>query len=266
MVMHEQIEHSFSLEGRVAVVTGAASGIGRQAALTFSQAGARVVLADINQQGLEETAALVGTMAHICVTDMAVRDAIGQLAAEALTLSERIDIWANVAGIAKSFNILDAEEDEVDQILNVNLKGVYWACQAAGKVMVRQQRGSIINISSAAGDSSPEGMSVYAMSKAGVNALTRAVAKELGAYGVRANAIAPGFIETPMVDFRYTNQQGEVDRALREETLNLRRQAAPLKLTGEPADIANAMLYLASDASRFMTGQVMRVNGGVSML
>lgn len=263
--MHERITEAFSLAGRVAVVTGAASGIGRETAIVYAQAGARVVLADVNKNGLEETADLIGSQAIWCCSDIADRSSIDNLARRALAIDDRIDVWANVAGIATQFSLTEVEEADLDRMLAVNLKGTYWGCAAAGKVMADHKAGAIINLSSTAGHSSPPGMSAYAMTKAGVNALTRSAAKELGLHGIRVNAVAPGYVETPMVSFRYTSSSGEVDETLRAETLQQRRQSTPLNLTGEPSDIAYAMLYLGSDASRYVTGQVLHVNGGVLM-
>lgn len=263
--MHERIEKNFSLEGRVAVVTGAASGIGREAAILFAQAGARVVVADLDSIGLEQTAGMIGSLATVVPTDVASRSEVDALAVLALEVANRIDVWANVAGILKQFNVVDASEADLDQIIAVNMKGVYWGCAAAGRAMADRNGGSIINISSNGGDTSPAGLSAYAMTKAGVNALTRAVARELGPQGVRVNTVAPGFVETPMASYRYTKADGSLDDALWQEALAQRRAVSPMGLLGEPGDIAYAMLYLAADASRFVTGQIIRPNGGVFM-
>lgn len=264
--MHERIARTFSLEGRVAVVTGAASGIGEAAARLFADAGARVVLADMDEAKLADVAARIGSAATAIPTDVGTKGAIDSLAARALAIADRIDVWANVAGMMKTSPLIDATEEHVDRIIAVNLKGVYWGCAAAGRAMKDRNGGSIINISSGGGDSSPPNMSVYALTKAGVNAITRSVARELGPYGVRANSVAPGFVDTPLASHGFRAPDGSVDPDKHRTGLAQRASVSPLGLTGEPDDIAWMMLYLASDASRFVTGQVLRPNGGVSML
>ena len=256
---------SFSLEGRVAVVTGAAAGIGRQAAQTFAEAGAKVVIGDVDEAGLAETAALIGSAATVLRTDVSRKADIDALAARALELHGRVDVWANVAGTAGPCPFLDVTEDLLERVIAINLKGVFWGSQAAARAMQESGGGSIINISSTGAISAPPGMSVYAMTKSGVSAITRNVAKEMGAFGIRANTVSPGFVETTLATWSYRNADGSLDEAKREEALRLRRGAAPLGIIGEPTDIAHAMLYLASQASRFVSGQNLYVNGGVTM-
>lgn len=266
--MHEELDRDFSLEGRTAVVTGAASGIGRETARTLAQAGARVVLADLDAQGLAETAALVagvGGKALVRPTDVADRAAVEALADAALGEFGRLDVWVNAAGILKNTPILEVAEGDLDRLLAVNQKGVFFGCAAGGRVMRERGGGSIINVSSAGADTTPPGVSVYAMTKAAVNSLTRSAAKEFGPFQVRVNAVAPGWIDTPMVTYRFRNAAGEIDAAAREAVVNSCAQASPMGRTGTPRDIALAILYLASDASRFVTGQVLRPNGGAAM-
>ena len=255
----------FSLEGRVAVVTGAGSGIGRQAAQTFAEAGARVVIGDIDEAGLAETAASVGAAATVLRTDVGRRAEIEALAARALEVGGRIDVWANVAGTAGPCPMLDVTEELLDRVIAINLKGVFWGSVAAARAMKERGAGSIINISSTGAVSAPPNLSVYAMTKSGVSAVTRNIAREMGPFGVRANTVSPGFVETPLASWSYRKADGSLDEPKREEALRLRRGAAPLGMIGEPSDIAYAMLYLASDASRFVTGQNLYVNGGVTM-
>jgi 3-oxoacyl-[acyl-carrier protein] reductase len=246
------------------VVTGAAMGIGRQAAMTYARAGARVVLADRAVEGLEETRSLIDG-AVVVPTDVSVKSDVDRLAEEAARATGRIDVWANVAGIIRNSLVVDTTEADLDAIVAVNLKGVYWGCAAAGRAMAAAGRGSIVNVASAGGEVPAPTLSVYGMTKAAVIQLTRTVAAELGPRGVRANAVAPGFIDTPMTQRNWTRPDGTVDEGRRADTLGQRAAQSPLGVTGEPQDIAYAMLYLASDASRFMTGQVVRPNGGVYM-
>jgi 3-oxoacyl-[acyl-carrier protein] reductase len=263
------LEAAFTLDGRVAVVTGAASGLGRQAAITFAQAGASVVLADRDEAGLAATAATVEEIAGeaplTAVTDVSLKAEVDSLAETAVARSARVDVWANVAGVIGGSMIADATAEHVESIVRVNQLGTYWGVAAAARAMARSGGGSIINIASAGGDMPAPGISVYGMTKAAVMHLTTTAAAELGAQGVRVNAIAPGFIDTPMVARNWTRADGSVDDAARESMLALRARQSPLGITGVPTDITYAMLYLAADASRFVTGQVLRPNGGVVM-
>jgi 3-oxoacyl-[acyl-carrier protein] reductase len=266
--MHADIAAAFSLDGRTAVVTGAAMGIGRQTAVTYAQAGATVVLGDRAADGLAETAALVeaaGGKAVVVPTDVAVKNEVDDLAREAVRNGGRLDVWANVAGVIRNSFVVDTTEEDLDAILAVNLKGVFWGCAAAGRVMSAAKRGSIVNVASTGGEMPAPSLAVYGMTKAGVIQLTRTVAAELGPKGIRANAVAPGFVETPMTKRVWTEAGGGVDEAKRAEVLGIRSAQSPLGITGDPTDIAYAMLYLAADASKFMTGEVLRPNGGVHM-
>jgi len=266
--MAESLAAEFSLAGRVAVITGAASGIGRETARVLAEAGAQIVISDVNEAGLEETAEHVagrGVSADVHAADVSRKRDVDALADHALNRWGRVDIWVNVAGIMVNRPILEVTEDDLERVLAINLKGVYWGCAAAGRVMNPAGAGSIINMSSSGGETAVPGLSAYSMAKAGVNMLTRTVAKEFGPFGIRANAIAPGWVDTPMGGHRFVDSRGAVDQKLREEGVRQRAAASPLGMTGTPRDIALAVLYLASDVSRFMTGQIMRPNGGVSM-
>ena len=262
------LQNEFSLADRVAVVTGAGSGIGRESARVLAQAGARVVLADVNVAGLAETCATIeneGGSALVQVTDVSRRAEVEALGAAAVARFGRLDDWHNAAGVIGSVPMMEASEDEIDRIIAVNQKGAYAGCAVAGKHMVAGGSGSIINISSAGGEMASRGLSIYCMTKAAVNMITRCAAQEFGPHGIRANAIAPGWVDTPIGTHGFRGHNGAVDPDKYAQGLRLREQMSPLGLTGVPHDIAMSVLFLASDASQFMTGQILRPNGGVSM-
>ena len=245
----------FRLDGRAAVVTGAASGIGRATAITLSWAGASVVLADVDEQGLADTATQIEGKSLVVPTDVSRQAEVDDLVDRAFTEFGRLDVLANVAGIIVNNRIVDTTEEELDRVLSINLKGVFFGCRAALSAMT--DGGSIINMASAAIDQPAAGLVSYAMSKAAVAMLTRTAAQEGGKAGVRVNAVAPGFVATPM-----TKRGGEERFAAVAEQM---KRISPLGAVGEPDDIANVVLFLASDASRFITGQILRPNGGAAM-
>jgi len=268
-MVEQAIIDAFDLTGRVAVVTGAGGGIGRQAALTFAGAGATVVVGDLPGSALtatEEAVRAKGATVLAVPGDVRNKHDVDALADAALDAYGRIDVWANVAAILRHAPFLDTPENDLDDLVDVNLKGTYFGCQAAGRAMVAAGRGSIINFASQGMDMPAAGISVYALTKAAVAMLTRTVATELGPHGVRANSIAPGFISTPMTAYRWTNPDGSVDEEKRRAALDQLAAMNPLRTTGEPIDIALTMLFLACDASRYITGQVLRPNGGGSMV
>lgn len=263
--MDRDLEAAFGLAGRIAVVTGAASGLGRETACVLAKAGARLMLADLDERGLAQTKDMIASLGAAAATqaiDVMRRDQVEALADGAVKALGRIDVWANVAGVGLQGALLETSEEDLDRVLAVNAKGVYWGCAAAGRVMKAQGGGVIVNVSSGGGEAAIPGLSAYGMSKAAVNLLTRTCAIELGPFGVRVNAVAPGWIDTPMGSQLYRNASGEVDEALRAKVVREQAQASPLGLAGEPRDIALAVLYLASDASRYVTGHILRADGG----
>lgn len=248
----------FRLDGRIAVVTGAGSGIGRDVTRLFAEAGARVVATDIDRAALTETARLLGDTVTSVVADLTNRDAIAALAKAAEAIGP-IDIWANIAGIGAAMPITQVDAAFYQRVTSINQDSLFWACATAAHCMIPHRRGVILNVSSNAADQPIPTLSVYAMTKAATNMLTRSLAVELGPHGIRVNAIAPGFTVTAMT------VPDSLDDAEREILLARNAARSPLGAVGQADDIAYALLYLASDAARFVTGQILRVNGGVSM-
>lgn len=266
--MHSTIAVAFSLEGRVAVVTGAGSGIGHEAARILSLAGARIAAADIDPVGLATTCETIRAgegQASAYVVDIGCKDGVEALADDVLMECGKLDIWINCAGISPLHSILDTDRETAERTVAVNMLGTYWGCMAAGRVMAGNGGGSIINISSAGGMKPVPNLAIYGMTKAAVNSLTWTAAAEFGPKGVRVNAVAPGWVETPAANALFRDETGEINPGLREQMLAQMAASAPLGRVGHVSDIAYALVYLASDAGSFVTGQVLRVNGGESM-
>jgi 3-oxoacyl-[acyl-carrier protein] reductase len=262
------VQDAFGLNGRVALVTGAGSGIGRTTAEVLAGAGATVVCADIDAATAAETASgivAVGGRAESAELDVSLPGAAATLVGHVTRRHGRLDVLCNIAGVMIDAKILDVDPDEFDRVLAVNLKGVLYGCQAAGKVMVAQGGGSIVNMASAAVLAPAVAIGPYAITKAGVAQLTKTMALEVGKYGVRVNCIAPGFVPTNMTSRYYTNPDGTTNEETKAAVLGPMATSAPLRRVGETADIAYCVLYLAADASSFVTGQLISPNGGVSM-
>ncbi|MFF5315019.1 SDR family NAD(P)-dependent oxidoreductase [Streptomyces massasporeus] len=248
---------AYDLSGRTAFVTGAASGIGRASALLLAEAGATVHCADRDAEGLHATATLIkdgGGTARTHTLDVTDRAGLRQ----ALGSCARLDALAAVAGIMHSSPVLETRDEDLDRVLNVNFKGVLYACQEAARLMIaRGTRGSIVTMASGAVDTGGPGLLCYGAAKAAVVQLTKTLATEVGRYGIRVNAVAPGWIRTPMTDRHDSEAQAHTESVM--------ARMSPLGRVGEPEDIAHAVLHLASDASAFTTGQIIRPNGGVAM-
>jgi 3-oxoacyl-[acyl-carrier protein] reductase len=253
------------LDGRVAIVTGAGSGIGRASAVSLAGAGAAVVCADLHLDAARAAAEDIGAAATAAQVDVSSRAAVDGLVATTLEQHGRLDVMCNIAGIMTNAPLVDLTEDDLDRVLATNLKGVLFGCQAAVRAMREHGGGSIVNMTSGAIDVPAPGVGAYAMSKAAVAQLTKTLAVEVGSHGIRVNAVAPGFVLTAMTARHFTGPDGAIDVQLREAVLAPMRARSPLGMVGEATDIASAVVFLAGDASRFMTGQILRPNGGVAM-
>ncbi len=244
------------LDGKIALVTGAGRGIGRAVAEKLASEGADLALCDVKVEWLAETEAAVKGMGRkvISVAADVSKAAEVDAAVDAVQAAcGRIDILVNNAGITRDGYLARMSEEDWDAVLDINLKGTFLMTKAVAKLMMKQKSGNIINIASIIGLIGNAGQCNYAASKAGAIALTKSTAKELASRNIRANAIAPGFIETKMTD------------ALPEDIRKKMLDAIPMRRFGLPADIAHAVLFLASDASAYLTGQVLSVNGGMVM-
>ncbi|WAL98241.1 SDR family NAD(P)-dependent oxidoreductase [Streptomyces sp. Je 1-369] len=256
---------AYDLTGRTAFLTGAASGIGRASARLLAEAGATVHCADRDEQGLQETAALItkaGGTAYTYPLDVTDRAQVDRAIATAAT--PRLDILAAIAGVMHSSPVLETRDEDLDRVLNINFKGVLYACQAAARAMVDAgSGGSIITMASGAVDTGAPGLLCYGAAKAAVVQLSKTLATELGPHGIRVNVVAPGWVRTPMTTRSNSEKQAHTEKQGHTERTMLRM--SPLGRVGEPDDIAHAVLHLASDASSFTTGQILRPNGGVAM-
>ncbi|MDY7031545.1 MAG: 3-oxoacyl-[acyl-carrier-protein] reductase [Thermodesulfobacteriota bacterium] len=244
------------LEGKVALVTGAAQGIGKATALLLAKKGADMVVADMNAEKAKDVAGEIEKIGRKCLVstiDVADSQEAELMVKETIDTFGRIDILINNAGIVKDSLLLRMKEESWDQVLNVNLKGTFNCTKAAAKFMAKKKSGKIVNIASIAGEMGNVGQANYSASKAGVIGFTKTVAREFASRGINVNAVAPGFIDTAMT------------RALPEDiTENLKNQI-PAQRLGTPEDIAEAVFFLVSDASSYITGQVINVNGGLYM-
>lgn len=248
----------FELTNRTAIVTGAGRGIGKGIALAFAEAGADIVVAELDRSLAEQTAVEIramGRKALVLPTDVRNSGQVDSMVEQTLKEYGKIDILVNNAGGWTIYSpVLNIEEKDWDGCLELNLKSVFLCCKAVGKVMVRQKRGAIVNISSLAAFVPFTAAPNYGAAKAAVANLTQTLAIELAPHRVRVNAIAPGSIETDLTSKLYSAQPG-----LRE----FRIKTIPLGRLGCPQDIASAALYLASDAAEWVTGETLMVRGGM---
>jgi len=244
------------LKGRNVLITGAAQGIGRSAAIGMAKEGANIAVADINLESAEATAQEIKSLGVKSIAidlDVSNTESVSRAFNIFIKEFDTLDILVNNAGITRDSVLLRMKEADWDAVLNVNLKGPFLCSKEAVKIMTKQRYGKIINISSVVAFMGNPGQVNYSSSKAGLVGLTKTIAKEYASRGIRVNAIAPGFIQTAMTD------------ALSEEVRNEMIKAIPLGQFGTPDDVTNAVIFLASKESDYITGQVIHVNGGMYM-
>jgi len=245
------------LEGKVAIVTGAARGIGKAIALKLASEGAAIAFTDLNIDenalNTQKEIEALGVKAKGYASNAASFDDTHTVVDEIVKEFGRVDILVNNAGITRDQLLMRMTEMDWDLVIKVNLKSVFNLTKAAQRIMLKARKGSIINMSSVVGVSGNAGQSNYSASKAGMIGFTKSIAQELGSRNIRCNAIAPGFIETEMT--------AKLPDDVRKEWIN----GIPLKRGGQPEDVANTCVYLASDLSSYVTGQVIHVCGGMLM-
>ena len=245
------------LEEKVALITGASRGIGKAIALEFAKHGCNIAFSDIkrdeNMEACEKELRESGVKAEGFVSNAASFEDSAALVENVAKQFGKIDILVNNAGITRDNLLMRMSESDWDLVMNVNLKSVFNLTHACQKVMLKQRCGSIINMSSVVGVSGNAGQANYSASKAGIIGFTKSVAKELGSRNIRCNAIAPGFIATDMTD------------AMTEEAKEKIAESIPFKRIGQPEEIAEMALFLASDKSDYITGQVFAVDGGMTI-
>ncbi len=248
------------MRDKVVLITGGAAGIGKATALRFAEEGAIVVICDLNETAGVETARLLGPQAAYFKVDVANRAAVQGWVDAVVARYGRIDVMVNNAGVLRDGLLIKIKEGQLigqmseadfDLVVSVNLKGVFNCTQAAAPVMAKQGGGVILNATSIVGLDGNFGQTNYVASKSGVIGMTKVWSRELGKFGIRVNAVAPGFTVTEMV------------AAMPEKVLEGMKARTPLGRLGEPRDIANAYLFLASDEAAFITGETLRVDGGI---
>jgi 3-oxoacyl-[acyl-carrier protein] reductase len=248
------------MANRVVVVTGGAAGIGKATAQRFAASGARVVVCDMNREAGEAVVASLGGGAAFYQVNVASRSDVGVFADDVVARFGRIDVLVNNAGITRDAQFLKVQdgrvvkqmtEEEFDLVIDINLKGVFNCTQAVAPHMIEQRGGVILNASSAVALYGNFGQTNYVATKAGVIGMTKVWARELGKYGIRVNAVAPGFTATEMV------------MKMPEKVRDAMKARTPLGCIAEPSDIANAYHFLASDEARLITGTVLSVDGGL---
>lgn len=248
------------LKGKTALITGGTAGIGKSIACLYAAQGAHVVIFGTNQERAEQAISEIklsqldsSQKSLYFLVDVSKTNEVEEVISKVVEDLGKVDILVNNAGITRDHLLIRMKEEDWDRVLEVNLKSVYNTCHALARTMMKARSGSIINISSIIGLTGNAGQANYAASKAGMIGFTKSLAKELASRGVRANCIAPGYIETQMTE------------GLSEQIKETILSKIPLNRIGNPLDVANAALYLASDLANYVTGQVIAVDGGMVM-
>ena len=249
------------LKNKVTIITGAGSGIGRESAILFAKEGAKVVVTDVDDDAGKETVNMIIKAlkedpdctgdAFFAKLDISKREQTRQVVQNVLDIYGEIDVLINNAGIIQDDLITKMTEEEWDRVIDIDLKGPFNCTQAVAEDMIKHGNGEIINVSSIVGIYGNVGQVNYAAAKAGLIGMTKTLAKELGKKGIRVNAVAPGFINTPMT------------AKVPEKILEMMKDKTPLKRLGKPKDVAYALLFLASDEANFINGSVIPVDGGL---
>lgn len=246
-----------NLKNKITMITGAARGIGKDIAVLFAKQGSDIAICDVNDQALAETKAEIeagtGRKVITSVVDVTNLEEVNEFVKKILDNFGGLDILVNNAGITRDNLVIRMSEDEWNSVLNVNLKGAFNCTKAVTRSMMKKRSGKIINMASIIGVMGNAGQANYAASKGGLIAMTKSVAKELGPRNITVNAIAPGFIQTDMTD------------KLGEESKTKLLELIPLRKMGQPRDVANLALFLASDYAEYITGEVIKVDGGMVM-
>lgn len=253
--MKKQLPAEFDLSGKVAIVTGAGRGIGYHIALALAKYGADIVVCSRTTSELEKVSIEIeklGKQAMIQSLDVTNIKSIPSMVDKTMKTFGHIDILVNNAGVNRPQWALDVTEENWDLVMNTNLKALFFCAQTVGRVMIKQKKGKIINISSDAGSVGLLRRAAYCASKGGVNLLTKVLALEWAQYNINVNAIAPAFIKTPLTEPMFE------EKGFREYVLG----NTPLGRVGEPKDVSGALVFLASEASNYMTGSVMLIDGG----
>lgn len=260
----------FRLDGKVAVLTGAGSGIGKATAELFASVGASLVLGDINEAAVTAAADAITAAGGKAVgvrCDITQKSDNDALVSRAVADHGRLDVMGNIAGVPHNQMITDVTEEELDRMLAINLKGPFFGVQAAlGQMLTQETGGSIINVASSGMDFAAPTLAVYAMTKAAVASLGRTAAIEGAHKRIRVNTIAPGATVTAFTEVSVTDEEGNINAEALDGKIKMLTGASPMQMVGEADDQANLILYLASDASRFATGQIWRCNGGAPMV